>query len=157
MWKAMLQEKGTTWRPPSEINFVLEELPEELRDVVIDLSTDPVQPLYPSTWDNPPEQDLNHTYLKSECMDHLDQDIVFQAITGIQDESTAPKVTMLAFHHKGLQQQATLAAEDMANDLKEGWVTEPQGLFQLPCYPIHLVPQNMVDQGTKWRNHVNNQ
>eukprot|EP00965_Chrysotila_dentata_P022297 737520-Pleurochrysis_carterae.AAC.1 len=78
-------------------------------------------------------------------MDWPDRDIVEQAGEGgVEARADCELLTVLAFHHPGLVDQAEAAAAAVQADLREGWVAEP--VRHLPFVPCRLQPRDVIMQ-----------
>eukprot|EP00965_Chrysotila_dentata_P247250 6207644-Pleurochrysis_carterae.AAC.1 len=78
-------------------------------------------------------------------MDWPDRDIVEQAGEGgMEARADCELITVLAFHHPGLVDQAAAAAAAVEADRREGWVAEPAR--HLPFVPCRLQPRDVIMQ-----------
>ena len=74
-----------------------------------------------------------------------DVDIVQQAGEGgIEARSACALDTVLAFHHRGLLDDAVAAAKVIRGDIAEEWVSPP--VRDLPFVPCRVLPRNVVMQ-----------
>ena len=81
----------------------------------------------------------------ADALDWHDADIVGQVGEGgVEARSSCPLDTVLAFHHKGLIEQADAAAKVVEADWAEQWATRP--VRHLPMVPCRLLPRNVVLQ-----------
>jgi hypothetical protein len=152
-------------RPPEPLHFTNEAaFQPRFRGLSFQVQHQPNTPLHnlkvfllqPFSQLDLPQQDINTNYLLSltQVCDIKDQQIITQIHTAVEDESEAPLDFLLGFHHLGFQQAIKEAEEDMDHDAAEGWLGEWHSGF-FPTLPCHVTPNNMINQGDKWRRCIN--
>lgn len=78
-------------------------------------------------------------------LDWHDTDILDQVGEGgIETRSSCPLTTVLAWHHRGIEQHWEVADGVIRTEMQDGWVSQPHA--HLPTVPCRLLPRNVVRQ-----------
>ena len=103
-------------------------------------------PLLPSSVRDPVSSPLNGAFIRAaaEELRWADEDLVHQAEAGVDDWAEVSRQTILCFHHKGLEQRFTHAAEAVQGEIDAGDLEV--GFADLPFVPCRLCPWNVAAQ-----------
>ena len=105
-----------------------------------------VYPEQPSTADDPPPSEVNHSFFSSwaDKLGWGDDDMLHQAVSGVDSRSACDLATVLRFHHKGFQKcfRPARVSIEKDTDSSRRWITP--GRPHLPYVPSRLIARNVA-------------
>ena len=99
-----------------------------------------------------PSTDLNLEEIELGSQDFLDQEIVGELKSGLEDDARCARGTLLCAPHTSALQNMRMASEKLEKIVSSGWGF----VSELPAWPIRACPYGLVDESEragkpKWR------
>ena len=109
---------------------------------------EPAVPLQPSGRDGvrpagPMGETAVRDAIRAAAVGFADKAIVSEILSGIRDDATCTRGTLLCAPHAGALKLYQVAREKLLKTEQKGWGT---GGWQLPCWPIRASPYSVVDE-----------